>query len=543
MVGGTVADLGNQTYGVHGDQLVYGVVAGFPLSPDTTNLDYTLNAHVNGVNTNGNAHVHLEGTIPGSPATSPITWTSSGGTLASHQPKSQGCDKPDKSGQMQCEAQFTSNTAGAVVVTATYPGDGYNSASSDSYTIFVGNVDSSPATSTSISCDQARLQAGQSTNCRAVVTVADSSAQGTGVVWTSNNGGTFSPQPPGKSQGCNKPDHDGQMQCQAQFTAGTAGPTTITATYAPSDSAHVASSDSYTVFVGVFGASPVTGTSLTCDHNRLDATDDTKCHATVLTSYAGTSLSLDIAVNIDNQIGMGVPIGCDSSGSTTPCNSLLPAFFVGGANVELTVGKGHGAQTTSGKPSTQPQMMLESPYWNPWGAPILVASADGTITLVSKYSVGTVDWERTVVTGIMSGVVGTGTTTNAIGAFSLVSNEHEDLVAGTTKDSGTMTFSHFVSPLSITPITISGIYKGSSVVPMPGSPACDAEMTTFGTPCVVDCSSLTGFPGTCTVTGFQSNGIFALKQGKIAIAGAYSTIWSVPALGFASSVAALATQQ
>ena len=548
-VGGAVSNLGDQTYNVHGTQLVSGLVDGFWLSPASTTIDYSLSAQVNGMKTDGNAHIQLQSTIPGSPTTGSMGWTSSnGGTFTPQPPKSQGCNKPDGNGQMQCQAQFSPGSNGAAVVTAQYPGDSYNLGSGDSFTVFVGDVSTSPATSTSLTCDQARLQVGQSTSCRATVTDADSSAENAGVTWTSSNGGTFTPQPP-KSQGCNKPDGNGQMQCQAQFTADTVGPVAITVTYSPADKVHAASSDSYTVFVGIFGPSQATATSLTCDQSRVKANHNANCRATVLTSYAGTGLTLDVKVDINSQVGTGVPLGCDVPGSTVPCNSYLPSFFVGGAKIQTNVGDGHAPPTPDAKASAQPQMMLESPYLNPWGSPIMMMSTDGSIMLSSTYRTGTIDWHGTQSSGVMTGTLGAGASPVG-GNFGVTTKEHEDLVAGTASDSGTMTFSQFVSSLTNVPLTISGSYQGSSVIPKdPSSQACLQEEAIFGLPCVSDCTPMLfeglgmpsippGFEGTCTTTGFQSSGQFHLQQDRISVVGAYSTTWSSPALGFASGVSA-----
>jgi hypothetical protein len=195
-----------------------------------------------------------------------------------------------------------------------------------------------------------------------------------------------------------------------------------------------------------------------------------------------------------------LPLGC-----STNCQSALPFFFLGtSSNVQMTV-----AGFTQTVPET---MQIESPYFNPWGAPIVLASTDNSIVIAATYTKGSIMWTGTKVGGAMSGTLGT---TQTSGMFNMTSNESENLVTGKSIDSGTISFS------SMTPSSLNakGHYVGTSTIPTTGT---------------YDCSASTGVPGTCTETGFQSIGRFTMGG----ISGNYNTAWGVPALGFSASVSA-----
>jgi hypothetical protein len=199
-----------------------------------------------------------------------------------------------------------------------------------------------------------------------------------------------------------------------------------------------------------------------------------------------------------------LPMGC-----STNCQSALPFFFLGtSSHVRMTV-----AGATQIVSET---MQIESPYFNPWGAPIVLASMDNSIVIAATYTKGDIKWTGTTVGGAMLGTLGT---TTASGMFNMTSNESENLVTGNSTDRGTISFS------SMTPSSLNakGHYVGTSTIPTTGTS---------------DCSVLTGIPGTCTETGFQSTGQFTMSG----ISGSYNTSWGVPALGFSASVSATVPQ-
>ena len=118
-----------------------------------------------------------------------------------------------------------------------------------------------------------------------------------------------------------------------------------------------------------------------------------------------------------------IPVGC-----TTSCNSALPLFFVGASTTAVTV---DGAP--AGTPSP-PVFDLELPYFNPWGAPIVLTSQDGSIFIVATYDTGTIQWQGTETGGAVTGTLNGSPVS---GALDIVSHETKDLVAGTASDSGT----------------------------------------------------------------------------------------------------------
>jgi hypothetical protein len=246
-------------------------------------------------------------------------------------------------------------------------------------------------------------------------------------------------------------------------------------------------------------------TTATIQYN-FDATQDglsTKGHASI--HFAGNTASGKVSVSGTFSINSIVPTAELPIGCSTSCTSALPYFFLANSsNVKVTVG---GSTQTVAE-----TMQIESPYFNPWGAPIVLASADQSIVIAATYTQGTIVWTGTQVGGIVFGALGK---TPASGMFNMTSSEVENLVAGTTVDMGTITFS------SMTPASLNakGSYVGASTIPYTNTS---------------DCSVYTGLPGTCTETGFQSTGKFSMSG----MSGSYSTTWGVPALGFASSVTA-----
>jgi len=223
-------------------------------------------------------------------------------------------------------------------------------------------------------------------------------------------------------------------------------------------------------------------------------------------NFSGTTTGgANVSVSGTFDVNSIVPAAELPAGCSTNCQSALPFFFLGtSSNVQMTVAG--STQTVS------ETMQIESPYFNPWGAPIVLASTDNSIVIAATYTKGSILWAGTKVGGAMFGTLGT---TQTSGAFNMTSTEFENLVTGKSVDAGTISFS------SMTPSSLNarGGYIGTSIIPSNGS---------------YDCSAMTGVPGTCTETGFQSTGRFNMG----AISGSYNTSWGVPALGFSASISA-----
>ena len=198
-------------------------------------------------------------------------------------------------------------------------------------------------------------------------------------------------------------------------------------------------------------------------------------------------------------MGAGLPAGC-----TTTCQEILPFDFIGSSNVRFTMGTLTQSET----------LVVESPYWNPYGGPIYLVSTDNAIAIVATYTQGTILWNGAQTGGYITGTFdGSGVS----GTFSQTSSEYENLVTGNAVDAGTIQFSTNVAALNAR-----GFYTGTDTIPLAGSK---------------DCSPLM-LPYTCTETGFQSNGNF--RAGGMS--GTYSTTWGVPAYLFSSTVLATVSQ-
>ncbi len=131
-------------------------------------------------------------------------------------------------------------------MTATYGGDAYHAPSSGKFTVFVGKMTNSGATSTSVTCDDSYVQVGQHTTCHATVTSADGKTPGGSVSWTADASGSFSHIQCGGAHGDSQ-DNNGNLSCQADYTTNAPGHHVITAAYS-GDGTHTASSGTFDVF-------------------------------------------------------------------------------------------------------------------------------------------------------------------------------------------------------------------------------------------------------------------------------------------------------
>jgi hypothetical protein len=230
------------------------------------------------------------------------------------------------------------------------------------------------------------------------------------------------------------------------------------------------------------------------------------------------------------------PTGVCAGKAAKSC-SELPTFFVGIAKVEETMGGSSQSLRTT--------MELENPYFNPFGMPILLTSADGSIFIIATYSVGTILWTGSDVEGPITGTLGavasatsasTTPPTPISGTLSLNSTELENLVTGTAVDHGAIALDS-MTPSSLTTPDQPGSYTGTSMIPLPAPGS--------------DCSTMFGLPagtGICTATGFNSMGHFTVMGSpqngqQVTIAGQYTTTWTVPALAFSSVVSGTVTTQ
>lgn len=226
------------------------------------------------------------------------------------------------------------------------------------------------------------------------------------------------------------------------------------------------------------------------------------------------------------------PTGAPCTGEAAKACSELPLSFIGNANVQVKFG-------SAASQTLKETVLTENPYLNPFGNPIVIASADSAIVIVATYTKGTIVWSGSQVSGaVTSGAFGKESSVGSItGTLDLNSTEYEHLVAGTATDSGTVA----LTGMSPSFMDAAGNFTGSSVIPTAGE---------------LDCSPLFGFPsfppgqGVCTQTGFNSTGHYVMasngcdSQGcdgcnsqvhcNVIITGQYATTWTIPALSFST---------
>lgn len=228
------------------------------------------------------------------------------------------------------------------------------------------------------------------------------------------------------------------------------------------------------------------------------------------------SQSLQAQILIVDEIPASVfPLASNGDSCTIGCNSEVPLMFVGVAAITMS----------DGTAMTLP-IAIESAYWNPFGGPIVISTledpANPFLTLIVTYNVATIDWSGVQLQGVVGGTYGS---EGVSGVYGLVSNSHENLVAGNEHDSGQIGFAYMSDPA----LNAAGTYSGNTKFNLAGS---------------MDCSGVTGLPeGTCTSTGATSSGVFnMLGATGLKITGSFTTIWSVPSITATTSVSARAIQ-
>jgi hypothetical protein len=206
--------------------------------------------------------------------------------------------------------------------------------------------------------------------------------------------------------------------------------------------------------------------------------------------------------------------GYDSPNAAGNCpttdNTAIPGFFIAAVSATETLGS---TTTTS-----QLVFLIEAPIMNPWGAPIAIASTDGSVNVVATYQSATATWSDVHLAGVLSG---TYNGQQATGMFAQTANAYENFVTGTENEFGTVALQN-MSPSSL---NSQGVYVGSSTVPTTGS---------------YDCAALAGLPeGTCTETALTSTGSFVLMgQSSTIITGTYVVNWPAPSVTFTGMITA-----
>jgi hypothetical protein len=246
--------------------------------------------------------------------------------------------------------------------------------------------------------------------------------------------------------------------------------------------------------------------------------------------------SQEVTIKINGEVSAATfPLG-----SSSP-DSQIPFYFTGTATMTQNGqgnGNGNGHNHSVGnndndQSSVSVPIAIESAYWNPLGGPIVITSLDGTastlpsIFLVISPSSATIIWSGVQVAGTLMGTYGSNSVT---GNYVTTTYSFENLVAGTEKDAGQIAFSGFTDS------------NGNSVPQLDGTGFLTGS-TTFTTAGGIDCSSETGVPGTCLLTGASSSGNFNMNTYLgVRISGSYATTWSIPSTFTSTTVTATVTQ-
>jgi hypothetical protein len=210
-------------------------------------------------------------------------------------------------------------------------------------------------------------------------------------------------------------------------------------------------------------------------------------------------------------VSPGTFANCDPTAQQ--CSSEIPLLFTGFATVQ---------SANNGDPLSIP-IAVESPYWSPFGGPILITSFDTppTIALVVTYSRATIMWSGVQLAGGIAGTFGTKPVT---GSYNQLTFSQEDLVAGTESDAGSIGFTGMSDPT----LNARGAFAGHTTFSLTGS---------------FDCAAMFGVPDLpCTATGAMSDGSFGMIGQGATITGTYHTVWSVPSLFTQTTVMGAAIQ-
>ena len=252
----------------------------------------------------------------------------------------------------------------------------------------------------------------------------------------------------------------------------------------------------------------VTGLATTGDFSLLMTSSSTQGEVQV----SGSVVISDsvAAAEFPFQFVSGQPVSCTSS-----CTSEIPLLFTGLGTFTISEG---GVTTVVTLP-----FAVESPYWNPFGGPILMTSLDDpenpSIVIIAGYHTGTVQWTGVQLNGGMAGSFKNGTEVS--GEFGLLTSSSEDLFAGVEHDQGLIAFSG-TTPASL---SMSGSYSGTTTIPRQGTMSCALEL---------------GLPaGTCTSTSASSVGVFEMSSATASLHGVYKTQWSQPSLTTLTRVVAV----
>lgn len=220
-----------------------------------------------------------------------------------------------------------------------------------------------------------------------------------------------------------------------------------------------------------------------------------------------------VAVEIGSEVPAAVfPLGADGSSCVSGCTSQIPILFTGLATI-----------SSAGHSVTVP-IAIESPYWDPFGNPIVITSLDSStapaLYIVATYNQANIDWSQVMLTGQIGGTVGPEPVS---GYYTTVTNSQENLFTGLEHDTGQMTF----LGMSDQGMNGYGSLSGTTNIPPLGANSYD---------CTSSYALALGIEwpfgaGTCVLTGASSSGTVQMSMASGAkLTGSFTTSWSVPSL-------------
>ena len=247
---------------------------------------------------------------------------------------------------------------------------------------------------------------------------------------------------------------------------------------------------------------------MTANINGLSASGTFSLH------FNGTTTSGNmIKVGILATVVGAIPAVCFPSYSVTgTCSSgdtsEIPAYFIASGYVRVH-------ETGDAATKTPITLIIEDAALNPFGAPIVISSTDGSLLVVATYDHAQTVWQGVQTGGNLSGTLGS---TAVSGSFVQTIHTDEDYVAGTATDSGQ------ISLVGMTPKSLdsNGQFRGTSTIPTTGT---------------IDCSP-PGLSGTCTETGYASTGTFHLDPSGVSFTGNYNVQWPAPSIVFGGTITA-----
>jgi hypothetical protein len=226
-----------------------------------------------------------------------------------------------------------------------------------------------------------------------------------------------------------------------------------------------------------------------------------------------TAAGNEIRVGIHTTIVSAIPAVCFPSYSVTgTCasgdTSEIPAYFLASGTVRVH-------ETGEAVTTTPISLVIEDAALNPFGAPIVISSVDGTFLVVATYDHARTVWEGVQTGGTLTGTLGS---TQVSGSFVQIIHTDENYVAGTATDSGQ------ISLVGMSPASLdsNGQFHGTSTIPTTGE---------------IDCSPPT-LPGTCTETGYASIGTFNVDPAGLRVSGNYNVQWPAPSITFGGTITA-----